>query len=216
LTTKTLEKLRGIYVPFWLYDYKTDVDYHAVGTKVRHWTRGDRRYTETSYFNVYRKLHINFDGIPVDASLAMDDKIMDLMEPYKYGGLIPNDNKYLSGFEAETYNYTPDQMEPRAIDKINNDTDEWIKKATSNYTTLTNVNKNVHHSRIANRFALLPVWEYEYRYNGQNYKFYVNGQTGKCVGTAPLSKEKAFGMSTIFGVALFACLEMLFLLLGVM
>ena len=32
LSTKTLERLRGVYVPFWLYDFDTNVDYKAVGT----------------------------------------------------------------------------------------------------------------------------------------------------------------------------------------
>ena len=84
LSTKTLEKLRGVYVPFWIYDFDSNVDYTAIGTKVRTWTSGDTRYTETSYFDVYRKLHIKYNGIPVDASVEMPDGIMDLMEPYGY------------------------------------------------------------------------------------------------------------------------------------
>ena len=119
LSTKTLERLRGVYVPFWLYDFDTNVDYKAVGTKVRTWTSGDRKYTETSYFDVYRKLHIKYNGIPVDASIEMPDGIMDQMEPYGYDQLTQHDNKYLSGFEAEIYNYTPDQLSGRAVTKVN-------------------------------------------------------------------------------------------------
>lgn len=33
----------------------------------------------------------------------MPDKMMDLMEPYKYGELGDFDAKYLSGFQAEVY-----------------------------------------------------------------------------------------------------------------
>ncbi len=75
LSTKTLEKLRGVYVPFWIYDFDSNVDYTAIGTKVRTWTSGDRRYTETSYFDVYRKLHIKYNGIPVDASVEMPESL---------------------------------------------------------------------------------------------------------------------------------------------
>ena len=64
-----------------MYDYDSDVAYEAIGTKVRSWTSGDKRYTETSYFDVGRSLHVNYEGIPVDASIAMEDGIMDLMEP---------------------------------------------------------------------------------------------------------------------------------------
>lgn len=215
LSTKTLENLRGIYVPFWLFDYQTDVDYNAVGTRVRHWISGDRRYTETSFFQVYRKMHIDFEGIPVDASFEMDDKIMDLMEPYNYRELIANDTKYLSGFNAEAYNYTPDQMEPRAVKKADADTNEWVAQSVSGYNTLTDVHKNTHHNRVANRCALLPVWEYDYRYQGKHYKFYVNGQTGKCVGTPPVSLGKALSLTAGLGVSLIVGIEAVSLLLGV-
>ena len=39
-----------------MYDYDSDVAYEAIGTKVRSWTSGDKRYTETSYFDVGRSL----------------------------------------------------------------------------------------------------------------------------------------------------------------
>ena len=215
LSVKTLEHMRGVYVPFWLFDYQTDVDYNAVGTKVRHWVSGDRRYTETSYFQVYRKLHIDFEGIPVDASLEMNDQIMDLMEPYEYKDLLQHDNKFLSGFESEAYNFTPDQMEPRAVQKAERDTNEWVARSVSGYHTLTSVNKNTHHNRVANRCALLPVWIYEYRYHGKNYQFYVNGQTGKCVGTPPVSIGRAIAMTAGLWACIFAGLEAFALMLGV-
>jgi hypothetical protein len=34
------------------------------------------------------------------------------------------------------------------------------------------------------------VWKYIYHYKDKDYPFYVNGQTGKLVGTAPVSKAK--------------------------
>lgn len=216
LSNKTLEQLKGIYVPFWLYDFNTDIKYNAVGTKVRHWTSGDRRYTETSYYQVLRDIHIDYAGVPVDASIAMPDEIMDLMEPYAYQQMEQHDNKYLSGFDAETYNYAPDQLGPRAIDKINKDSREWIRKYTAGYATLTQEQLNMNNQPIGNKFALLPVWMYEYRYNGQNYRFFVNGQTKKCVGKAPLSVGRAIGLTALFLGALFAGISGISLFLGVL
>lgn len=216
LSRKTLEKMRGVYVPFWMYDFDSNVDYHAVGTKVRTWTSGDRRYTETSYFDVARKLHVNYEGIPVDASIAMEDGIMDLMEPYDYSELIGHDNKYLSGFESETYNMNPDDVASRARNKADKANRGWIHEYTSGYDTLTSESFSSNNRQTGTRFALMPVWVYEYRFQGQNYKFYVNGQTGKCVGTAPRSTGRAVGFTAILFAAGFACLEGLSLLLGVL
>ena len=47
LSTKTLEKLRGVYVPFWIYDFDSNVDYTAIGTKVR--IRDTRRHLILMY-----------------------------------------------------------------------------------------------------------------------------------------------------------------------
>lgn len=81
MSTKSLEKMEGIYVPFWLYDYDVDYDFAGEGTKVRTWTSGDTQYTETSYYEVIRKMDADFERVPVDASYVMADGIMDLMEP---------------------------------------------------------------------------------------------------------------------------------------
>lgn len=215
LSTKTLENLRGVYVPFWLYDFDSNVDYKAIGTRVRTWTSGDRRYTETSYFDVYRKLHIKYDGIPVDASIEMPDGIMDLMEPYQYQQLIGHDNKYLSGFEAEVYNYTPDQLYVRAEEKINDTSRSWARSEASGYHSLTSEHMNANNQLEQNRFALMPVWVYEYRYRGENYVFYVNGQTGKCVGTPPKSASRAALLTTVLAGGIAVCVSGIAMLLGV-
>lgn len=121
-----------------MYDYDSDVAYEAIGTKVRSWTSGDKRYTETSYFDVGRSLHVNYEGIPVDASIAMEDGIMDLMEPYNYKELMQHDNKYLSGFDAETYNMPPNEVEPRAQAKAEKANRDWVRSTTTGYSSLTN------------------------------------------------------------------------------
>ena len=194
----------------------SNVDYQAVGTKVRTWTSGDKRYTETSYFDVARKIHVNYQGIPVDASIAMEDGIMDLMEPYDYAELIKHDNKFLSGFEAETYNMPPDQLASRAQEKADKANRGWIREYTSGYDTLTSERFTSNNRQTGTKFALMPVWVYEYRFQNQNYKFYVNGQTGKCIGTPPRSIGKAVGLTALVMASVFIGLDGLSLLLGVL
>ena len=65
-------------------------------------------------------------------------------------------------------------------------------------------------------YSFLPVWRYVYRYQGKNYEFYVNGQTGKAVGEAPTSTGKIIAwFIAVFG-SLFFTVEMLLYLLGVL
>ena len=65
-------------------------------------------------------------------------------------------------------------------------------------------------------FAFLPVWKYIYRYNGKEYPFYVNGQTGKVIGAPPVSLARVFGMSAALCAVIFFFLKMLCYLLEVL
>lgn len=72
--------------------------YAGTGTRVRVWVSGDTEFTETSYFQVSRDMDVDFEKLPVDASLAMEDNVMDLMEPYGYEALENFRPEYMSGF----------------------------------------------------------------------------------------------------------------------
>lgn len=52
------------------------------------------------------------------------------------------------------------------------------------------------------RYALLPVYLLNLKYKEKNYRFAVNGQTGKVVGELPISKFKSFlQFSWVFALA---------------
>ncbi len=187
LSGSSLEELQGSYVPFWLYDYDSECDFEAVGTKVRTWRSGNTEYTETSRYRVVRDLSINFERIPADASFVMEDGIMDLMEPYEYKELTQFEPMYLSGFFSEVYNDKPEVFEPRAKDKARGASEECLQSTIGGYVTLSPVKKEFNIRLKGTKYALFPVWIYRYRYQGKEYPFYVNGQTGKVVGKSPVS-----------------------------
>lgn len=187
LSERTLENLEGDYVPFWMYSYDTEAIWEGIGTKVRTWRSGNTEYTETSKYQVARELEIDFNRIPADASIAMPDKIMDLMEPYEYEDLKGFDAKYLSGYTAETYNQTPDGVEVRAKAKADRDAREWLNSTLTGYNSLSPTKSQIIHKPRAREFAVMPVWKYVYRYHSRNYEYYINGQTGKVYGTMPKS-----------------------------
>ena len=90
-----LEEIKGVYVPFWMYDGKASgsVQFHA--TTVHKYTSGDYEITETSHYDVRRAGSIAFEKIPVDASSKMPDDYMDSIEPYDYTELKPFSTAYL-------------------------------------------------------------------------------------------------------------------------
>lgn len=200
LSEARLNGMQGVYVPHWLYDYKTRCVMQGEATRVRVWRSGNTEYTETSYYAVGRDMEVDYDKIPVDASKVMPDQVMDLMEPYRYGQLIEFSPEYMSGFYAEKYNMPAEELESRARDKMTQSAAAMLRESYAGYGSVRVADQQIQVRDSSAAYGLLPVWKYEYTYNGQKYLFYVNGQTGKIVGEAPLSKKKMFAyVGTLWG-----------------
>ena len=199
MSVKSLEKMVGIYVPFWLYDYKACYDFAGEGTRVRSWRSGNTEYVETSYYEVIRKMDVDFNKIPVDASYAMEDGVMDLMEPYDYRVLQDFEPKYMSGFYGEVYNQGAPELEGRAQKKAQSASEELMQASLSGYNSMKTFRKDLNLQRDGVNYALMPVWQYLYRYKDKTYQFHVNGQTGKVIGATPVSKAKvlSYGASVL-------------------
>lgn len=206
LSAKSLEKMEGIYVPFWLYDYKGCYDFAGEGIRVKRWTAGNTEYTETSYYEVVRKMDLDFDKVPVDASYAMEDGVMDLMEPYDYGQLERFDPKYMSGFYGEVYNQAAAELEERAKIKSRSASEELLQESLQAYSNVRPFRKELRLDGAGVHYALMPVWQYLYRYKGKTYQYHVNGQTGKVIGTTPVSMAKVVSYSiSVFAAVTAAC-----------
>lgn len=205
LSEVRLNTMEGIYVPFWLYDYDVNCQYQGEGSRVRHWTTGEMEYTEISYFNISRDMDVPFQKIPVDASVKMDDAIMDLMEPYGYDTMVPFRPEFMSGFSGEKYNCAWDILEPRARQKMEEDVNALLQQTISGYGSVRQIHRNVNVKQQQNNYGLLPVWKYTYEYKNKSYPFHINGQTGKIVGKLPVSVGKVWA----YGVTIWAFLAAL-------
>lgn len=141
--------------------------YAGTGTRVRVWVSGDTEFTETSYFQVSRDMDVDFEKLPVDASLAMEDNVMDLMEPYGYEALENFRPEYMSGFLGEIYNQDAETLEKRARDKAGRDASVMLHNTLNGYTTLIPQQENISLNSIQSSYALLPVWWYRYSFEGK-------------------------------------------------
>lgn len=201
LSRASISKMEGSYVPFFLYDYDADASLSATGTKVKTWSSGNYNYTETSYYQVERAMDIDFDKIPVDASKNMEDSVMDLLEPYDYTALQKFEEKYMSGFLGEVYSEDGETLKKRAETKADNDAKTILRDSAKGYSTLTNESFNINLTGKDRKYALLPVWVYDFQYQGKTYHFHVNGETGKVIGSVPVNKAKVWGYgATVFGI----------------
>ena len=196
LSHSSLQLMEGSYVPFWLYDYLTKIDYAGKATRVRVFRSGQYEVTETSHYQVVRKMDVHFDKVPIDASKRMADDIMDLMEPYEYRALQNFEEKYMSGFQGEIANFSENQEEDRVKNKVKENAESLLAETIAGYTTCIPLHKNMDMIKQQAQVALMPVWVYRYHFRGKEYVYHVNGQTGKVIGKTPTDKKKALAYST--------------------
>ncbi len=191
-STNTIEKMTGMYVPYWMYDFKVKVNMHAHATKETRKVSGDYEHIYTHHYDVVRDAVGDYNKIPADASEKLDDDMMDTLEPFKYENLIGFQDSYLLGYQAERYNFTSDELEDRAKKRAFEYAEKEVRKSISGYNSVNVVSKNTEVRSVKAAYAMLPVWILNYRYNKKNYTIAINGQTGKLVGTLPISKGKAW------------------------
>ena len=96
--------------------------------------------------------------MPVDATIKMDDKTMDFMEPYNYKALEAFQKKYLSGFLGEMYNEQASHFENRAVDKIKSDSEVMMKNTMAGYSTISKTGEHINTKKEASNYPLFPFW----------------------------------------------------------
>lgn len=185
-----LEKMSGVYVPFWLTSCTANANLSCIGEKKRSWTSGNYRITETSEFAVKRSGSFPFEKVPADGATKIEDALMDAIEPYNYKDIREFSMQYLSGFLAEKYDVPWEQVANRAKERIHQGCRQKLMETVVGYSSTKAVSVNVGYVGTKREYALLPVWFMNYHHGGKTYSFAMNGQTGKLAGTPPLDVKK--------------------------
>ncbi len=211
-----IDEVKGVYVPFWLFDAEADVNMRYRATRVRAWSDSRYDYTETSFYAVRRGGTIGFERVPVDGSTKMPDDLMESVEPFDFSKAVDFRTAYLAGYLADKYDVDADQSVARANERIRRSTEEAFAATVNGYTTVVREAGSIRLENGRVKYALLPVWLLSTTWNGQNYLFAMNGQTGKMVGNLPVDKAAytkwLFGLTGIIGAILFAGSYLLWLL----
>ena len=203
---ENLNEMRGIYIPFWLYDYNVNGDIDFTCTKVTTWTTGDYEYTKTDTYSVNREGKADFTNVPVDGSKRFDNSIMNSIEPFDYNDMIKFNYSYLSGFLAEKYDVDKAEASSDAVNRVNNSFENVLKKDIKGYSTVVTSKRNVFCNNNEISYVLLPVWMLNIKYKEKIYTFAMNGQTGKLIGNIPVDKKKAVIYWIVIMILTFAIL----------
>ena len=197
-----VQEIRGIYVPFWMFDGEAEGDAHYEATRSRTYRSGDYEITETKHYDVYRAGTVTFEKVPVDASSKMPDGHMDSIEPYDYKELKPFSTAYLPGFLADKFDVTVEQSRQRADQRCEGTLASALRGTVKRYDLCILRDSSVHLRRGKVHYALMPVWMLNTKWHGKDFIFAMNGQTGKLVGDLPVSWGKFWGLFAAIAIPL--------------
>ncbi len=186
-----IDELKGVYVPFWLYDGTENYSGEFNATKIRTWHDSDYNYTETSHFRVRRGGTEKFENIPVDGSKEMPDDLMESLEPFDTGAMVPFNMGYLAGFLANKYNVSAEQNHDRAVQRMKASAIADFHGTIKGYNTFNPISESCTTAKESVKYVLYPIYMLNTTWNDKGYLFAMNGQTGKFIGNLPFSKSQA-------------------------
>lgn len=204
-----LDQLSGVYLPFWLADCAATAAVEGQGRKVRMWTAGKIRYTETKVYRIRRAGKLHFPGIPAVGLKKTDENLMNGIMPYDDSKMEDFSMPFLSGFVTERYDRSKEDVTPEIRRQVSGYAEAMLRGTVKGYTSTNLGSAHVHFDRMGFHYVLFPAWFLTYRYREKLYYFAVNGQNGRSAGELPISMKKLF----LAGGILTACV-FLFLFLG--
>ena len=200
LTSSQIEKMTGLYVPFWLADCKADAFILAEGKQITRYYSGRSTVVNTKIYNADRSAKLTYMGIPADGSRKIDDSIINAIEPYDYNMLRDFDISYLSGFYCDKYDVSKEEVLEIISRRLEEGAEEMLKSTVTGYDEVSVKEKTSMITDIKWHYMSLPVWFMTYKHHGKFYSFAINGQTGKTAGILPVSRFKLGLFALLLGI----------------
>ena len=198
-----IDKITGVYFPYWLVDSDLSAHMTAKATKVRVWRSGETEYTETQHYQIMRQGNLHFEDITKNALNKENSKLVNGVHPYDSSKIIDYSESYLSGFQAEKRNIESNAYVEEVNKDINKFTETLFKNTIKGYSTVISTGLTIQGLKSHWDYTLFPAWILTYRGNdNKTYYYSMNAQTGKVSGILPLSYKKLFAAFGIISVIL--------------
>ncbi|MCF0105709.1 MAG: hypothetical protein HUJ53_02995 [Holdemanella sp.] len=197
-----IQEIKGIYVPYWLFSSTLEGSYQFRATTTSVWSDRDYNYTKTNIYRVLRSGNLQFDNVPHDGSKLMDDTLMESIEPFLMEDAKPFDPAYLTGYYANRYDVSKEDCIPKVESRMRTSFSNEMHNSVMGYVSVAEELGNIQPIQMRTQYVFYPVWLLTTTWNGNNYTFAMNGQTGKFVGNLPLDKGLALKYFFIYFIVL--------------
>lgn len=208
-----INKLNGIYIPYWLFDCDSSCSARYRATRVMSYISGDYEIIHTDHYLVYRDGTMSFSNVPVDASLKLSPELLESLEPFDFKDGVDFNTAYLAGYFADKYEENKDDTIIRANERIKQTTLDLMNSTVVGYVSVLPEASNIRIKEGKIRYALLPIYVFNTTYKGKQFTFAMNGQTGKISGNLPSDNKK---LLLIISVVFVVAFVLIFILMRIM
>ncbi|NJB71287.1 DNA-directed RNA polymerase subunit RPC12/RpoP [Saonia flava] len=193
------EGIHGLYLPYWTFDaqlyasyqgQRGDYYYETQRYKTKNGTQ-TRQVRRTRWSHASGSVDGFIDDILINASEKKRRDIPSQIAHWNLKELVIFNTKYLSGFVTEKYTISLKDGHRQSFQEAKRIAHNWIRQDIGGDTQRIH-NTDIKLSNETFKHILLPVYISSYNYNGKDYHFYINGQTGNISGTHPYSFWKIF------------------------
>ena len=193
-----IQRVVGVYLPFWTYDAYTESQWTADAGYYYYETqkvRGPDGRIQTRTIQKVRWRPARgyyehfFDDVLICSSHGIQQSLAERIYPFHLDHIVNYDSQYLLGWETELYQKNIRE----GFDIADQIMDRHIRSACASQIpgdTYRNLRVHTEKDGITFKHILLPIWIAGYTYKSKVYQFVVNGQTGKIAGYKPWSWPK--------------------------
>jgi len=196
--------VEGVLVPFYTYDatcrsrYETKVGLYWYETKTvrKKGKKGEKDETEqkverhTEWFPLRGTAVQQLRDHLVSASVGLDAKEVAGLRPFDLGRARAFDPRLLAGWSAEIPSRGRSQTDRDALQQIRSQEIRRISRQHLPGDTHRSTRVSCQVELAETELVLLPVWVAALRHGDTIHRLLVNGQTGRCHGSAPVSTTK--------------------------
>lgn len=198
-----IERIAGVYFPYWNYSADLESTMHGEARNVRSWTAGNTRYTETKYYHVGRTGKVSLTNLTENALQKANAELARGVMPYNFEKMQDFNMGFLSGFLAEKRDIEKESLEHQMQTTAKSCAFNMVKD-TIQYSTVNIEKSQTYFKGEEWKYCLLPVWTITYKgRNGRIYFYSMNGQTGEVCGELPVDNRKLALVSCGVSIAIF-------------
>lgn len=173
---KNIKSIEGVYIPFFV-----------VSAEVSATIYGDARKSSEIKSSFMRKGTMKLENVPADAKTIIDNDFIRGLEPFEYKEFKKFEYPYLSGFYAEKYDDTKEDVYEEQINKrIEEAALEKVTKSGHRYMRYEILSHEVKTFCTEFKYALMPIWCIHMNYHNKDYVYYVNDQNLIIAGRYPV------------------------------